>query len=409
MTRNLVLGCLLLAGWRAEATECGAARLEVLHWRGATSAKDAAGKLRAAEKKVASACAPKTVTISALPLGYLSVPPGNLSKATLDIPEESGLTLTTRAGAASGIVFAEAAKLTTPAVHVESTLSPDRQLGEALVVVALGAELTVEEPAPGKGSWHITVDKPPVTLPLSKLRACAAGRDKSIKVTAAACKELLAVVDILPSPSALPERGRARLLGEWQWGWHAGFDLGPDELQAPPRTAPRPAVPMTLELSAPLTGISDGKLLHVNIEDNARDKVAGLAMKIGHGCGDDDEKCETQRFVAEIWFDDAFGVPVLRAPQTPPSPGALTGKVADRLARPLVGQRVQCTSTRGVSVTITDNEGNFRFDGLAGGDAVVVPVGKLPGTIAKGDEKRSIKVAGGETKVPIIYENRILE
>ena len=86
-----VLVAALAAGGVARATECGEARQASAHLRAAIAFEQMAGhkkeaaeaqsKLGAVEKKLKAACAPRKVTIVALPLAYVSLPPGNLSKA----------------------------------------------------------------------------------------------------------------------------------------------------------------------------------------------------------------------------------------------------------------------------------------------------------------------------------------
>src|SRR5262245_2163426 len=134
----------------------------------------------------------------------------------------------------------------------------------------------------------------------------------------------------------------------------------------------------------------------------------GTRFKLVHGgCGEDAE-CEDQRFAVEIWFDRVFGMPFLRSPKSGGA-GRIVGKVTDRLARPIAGQRLLFIGTSQRIITITDERGDYRFDGLSGGDAQVVPVGKSPANIAKGDELRAVKVGVGESKVPVTFINKLLE
>ena len=156
--------------------------------------------------------------------------------------------------------------------------------------------------------------------------------------------------------------------------------------------------------------MTDGKQLVVTLEANAQDKPAGALLKLGHGgCGDDDEKCEQARFDVEVWYDRAFGVPFLRVPPAGAAEGRLTGKVTDRLARPVQNQRVLVTSFGRRVITITDDHGDYRFDALQAGDASVVPVGRVPSNVPKGDETRAAKVGLEALKVPVIFVNKLYE
>ena len=423
MTRPV--GWLISLGWvawatAAQATECGDARLAVAHYKTAAAVEEtlkhaaevftAKTNLKAAEKKLQTACVPKHAQIVALPLGYVSVPPGNLSKITVEPQEGWRPTVTTLAGAQNGLVLADPATLTLPAgMRWETPVSASKSAGEILIAVATDATITVEEPEAGKGSWRIEVKAPPQLWPISKIRACASGKDASLKLPKSACQMLLSV-DPVPQAGALPPRGRALLHGEWQYGWHAVFELGPDELGELPK-APAPArLDLALELTAPLPEISDGKKLQVTLEANQQDRPANATLKLAHGgCADDDEACEKQRFAVEVWFDRVFGVPFLRAPNAAGAVGALTGKVTDRLARPIAGQRVLVTEAQRRAIAITDDTGGYRFDNLMSGDATVVPVGRDPANIPKNDEARSLKVPLTERKVPLIFVNKLWE
>jgi len=396
-------------GGPAMATECGKLRLEAAHWKAAQpTTKDAAGQLRAVEKKLQAACAPVRVSVAAIPLAYVPVPLGNLSRAGLDLPAGPGPTFSTRAGAPAGIVFADSVTLDQPAIHLETELSPNRSVADVLVAIATDVKLTVEEPQAGHGVWKLESAGEPVLMPLSKIRACASGKDKTAKLLAAVCQSLL-VVDPSPGTDAIPERGRAVPLGEWQWGWRATIDLVPDSLGVVPNAKLPVRVPMRFELSAPIPGVSDGKRLDVTLENHARVAPEGLSWKLGHGCGDDDVACEKTRFDGEVWFDRAFGVAFLRAPNTPSKTGSLVGKVTDRLARAIGGQRVVATVGGRRAITITDKDGEFRFEGLPAGETVVVPVGRDPANIAKGDEKRQVLLGTAEVKVPVIFVNKLFE
>ena len=403
---------LLLAGATARAaygTECGKLRVEAAHWKAAqATTKDAASQLRTVEKKLQTACAPTRVTVAAIPLAYVPVPLGNLSRAGLELPAGAGPVFSTRAGATAGIVFADSVTLDQPAIHLETELSPNRAVADVLVAFAVDVKLTIEEPQTGRGVWRLESSGEPMVLPLSKLRACAAGKDKTVKLAPATCQSLL-VVDAAPNSQAIPERGRAVQLGEWQWGWRSTIDLQPDALGELPAAKLPVRVPMHFELSAPIAGISDGKRLEVTLETHARTAPEGLSWKLGHGCGDDDSACEKTRFAGEVWFDRAFGVAFLRAPNPPSKTGSLVGKVTDRLARAIGGQRVVATVGGRRAITITDKDGEFRFEGLPAGETVVVPVGKDPANVAKGDEKRQVMLGTAEVKVPVIFVNKLFE
>jgi hypothetical protein len=411
----------LLASSAASATECGELRLAVAHLKAAAAIEEslhhaapaftARSQLKQAEGKIKSACAPRKANIAALPLGYVSVPPGNLSKITVEPTEAWHLQFTTRAGAKNGLVFAEPATLELPeGLKWETEVSASSAANELLIAVATDAVVTVEEPAPGKGSWRIEAKAKPALVPLSKLRACAGGKgDAGLKLGRAACA-LLAGIDPVAQPGALPDRGRAVPLGEWQFGYRGNLELGAEELSEPPSRVGATRVDLPLELSAPLPGVSDGKQLLVTLEANTQDKPDGALLKLGHGgCGDDDEKCEQARFAVEVWYDRAFGVPFLRVPPPGPLTGALTGKVTDRLARPVTGQRVLVTASGRRVITVTDDHGDFRFDALQAGDASVVPVGKLQSNTPKGDETRAVKVGMEALKVPVIFVNKLYE
>jgi hypothetical protein len=417
------IAALLATAGQAAATECGEARAQLAHLRGAQAiSNQAKALLPAAERKVAATCTPKRATIAALPLGLVPVPQGNLSKVTWRPPEGFALTLSTRAGAPAGLVVKEPAQITVGEVALETTPSATPKAGEALVALARDAELTVEEPAAGSLTWTIALSGAPSTVPLSTLQACAAGKDKSLKLSASTCRAVVDALPLAPTPGARPERRRALRLGEWQYGWGTTLELGPvelglDEAVKSLRGLASPAVPMALELSAPIPGLSDGKRLDVMLEMGQLASPPTVQLKLGHGCGDDDAACEAQRFAVEIWLDLVTGSLFFVPPPTPVAaasgplkPGALVGKVADRLARAIAGQRLLYTGPGGRQiVTISDKQGEFRFIGLSGGEASVVPVGRVPTNILKGDEKRTVVVGLGESKVPIIYVNKLHE
>jgi hypothetical protein len=201
------------------------------------------------------------------------------------------------------------------------------------------------------------------------------------------------------------------LIAEWQYGWDRTLELGDDELgELPEGDGAGPLLELPLELSAPLPGLSDGKVLRVFVEANRQRRPAGAGIKLGNGCGDDDDACEKLRFTTEVWYDRVFGVPFLRKPDELEKPAAAVGKVTDRLARPVGGQRLLLTAAGGRRViTITDERGEYRFDELPGGEATLMPVGKNPSNLAKGTELRRLLLGTSETKVPVTYVNKLWE
>jgi len=86
-----------------------------------------------------------------------------------------------------------------------------------------------------------------------------------------------------------------------------------------------------------------------------------------------------------------------------------TGKVADRLARPMVGQRVMLLESGRKIITISDDIGEYHFIELAGGEATIFPVGKKPTDRPGKEESRKAMVGLGEAKVPILYVTKLLE
>jgi hypothetical protein len=415
--KSLVVAFLLVRAADAAATECGELRTQVARMKAAQTAEEqmkrsagvaeAKKLLREAQGKLDKACAPRKVGITALPLAYWPVPTGNLSKIIFELKETWGLTLTTRAGAAAGVSFDTPAQIEVPeGLKWETELSPNRAALDHLVAIATDAQLTVEEATPGKATWRIEMKAKPLVVPMSKLAGCAGGKHPVQGLTPHACKMLLAV-DPLPHVGSVPERGRAVLHGEWQFGWHAGLDLDASTLGDPPANLPPARLDVALELSAPIPGISDGKLLHVSFEGNKQGKVDGAQLKLGHNCADDDEKCELVRFAAEVWYDRVFGSVFLRAPHG--AGGKLAGKVTDRLARPVGGQRMRMSAGERRIYTITDERGDYRADGVTPGPVAVVPVGKDPANAPRGDETRNVQVGLGETKVPVTFVNKLWE
>jgi hypothetical protein len=402
-------------GGVAAATECGEARIAYAHFKAAAEveqflhhagpAHDARAGLESAEKKMHAACGAKKVSIVALPVGYVSSAPGNASKSTFAPGEAWSLQLTTNAGASNGVVFFEPAALSLPeAVNWESP-----KPGELFVAVASDAQLTVEEPEAGKGTWKIEVKTAPQLIAMSALRQCAAGKgDAGAKLDKASCA-MLVRVDPVASASALPEPGRAVYVGEWQYGWHAGLEVGELEMSQTPTLGPTPRVELPLSLSAAIPSVSDGKKLLIAVQGAGLQKPTGATLKLAHECGNEDEKCQKERFNVQVWFDRAFGVPFVRVRPAGAAKATATGKVADRLAKPMVGQRVMLLEPGRKIVTITDDIGEYHFDNLAGGEATVFPVGKAPIDKPGNQESRKQMIGVGEAKVPILYVTKLFE
>src|SRR5262245_19800366 len=239
---------LLLVGNGAWATECGEARLAQAHFKAAAQieqdqhhsgpAHEARAGLEKADSKVRSACVPHKVKLTALPLGYVALAPGNGSKTTFEPGSDWAVHLSTAAGAANGIVFNDPPELSLPAGLKWET--PENAKGpELYIAVGTDAQLTVEEPEAGKGTWKIEVEKTAL-LPMTAIRACAGGKgDGGAKLDKATCA-MLAHIDPLAGPNALPEPGRAAYVGEWQYGWKAGLEVGELEMSETP-TAGTPA------------------------------------------------------------------------------------------------------------------------------------------------------------------------
>jgi hypothetical protein len=404
----------------ARATECGEARQAVAHFKHAASveeslhhskeAHEAHSGLATAEHKLQSACQPHRVSIAALPLGFVTGAPGNASKTTVDPPPAWQLVVTTRAGAGSGIVFAEPAELEAPGGMHWETAPNAKATAETLLAVATDAQLIVEEPEAGQGTWKIELKNKPQLVPVGQVRACAGGKgDAGVKLDKASC-QMLARVD--PTASGLPERGRAVLVGEWQYGWHSTIETGDLEMSEAPSGGPPPRVDLTLTLSAPVPGVSDGKRLDVTVEANKQNRPAGTNFRLAHTCADEDDACQKQRLAVEVWFDRAFGLPYLRVPPSAVAQGKAMGKVADRLARPMVGQRVMVMEGARKIITMSDDVGEYHFGGLSAGPVTVFAVGKKPTDKPGGpggDESRKVSIGVAETKVPILYVNKLFE
>jgi hypothetical protein len=418
----LGFGLTLGASSVACATECGELTAVAQHLRAAAKvtssplAKEAQSQLQAVEPKRQAACAPTTVTISALPLGYLPVPAGNLSKASIDLPQASPLVLTTQAGDEGGLVFDEPATLTLPGpVHLESQLQADTRPGDLQVAVALGARLTVDEFQPGRGRWKIAVPKAPQAVTLSALESCAEGKDRPLGLSKGACEGILVSLP-RTRPPAVAARGRGLVLGEWQYGWGATIDLGEPEQALSEesaselrQSAPPTRVPLRLELSGPIPGVAEDRVLRVILEE-AHTRTAAT-FKLGHSCGEEDAACQDRRTGMQLEWDRAFGVPLLRqVPALPGRPSVLLGKITDRLARPIEGQRVAVTlPNRRVVTTVTDREGEYRLVGLPAGELLVSVVGRERAPRQKGDEPKRIVAGLGETKASVIFISKAVE
>jgi hypothetical protein len=89
--------------------------------------------------------------------------------------------------------------------------------------------------------------------------------------------------------------------------------------------------------------------------------------------------------------------------------GGAAGKVADRLARPIVGQRVQLVQGNRRVVTISDDLGEYQFIEQSGGEATIFPVGKKPTDRPGKEETRKAMIGMGVAKVPILYVTKLFE
>jgi hypothetical protein len=115
------------------------------------------------------------------------------------------------------------------------------------------------------------------------------------------------------------------------------------------------------------------------------------------------------RHSVAVWYDRAFGVPFVRARPEGAAKASVTGKVADRLARPMVGQRVMLLQSGRKIITISDDLGEYHFVDLAGGEATIFPVGKKPTDRPGKEESRKVMVGLGEAKAPILYVTKLFE
>jgi hypothetical protein len=390
---------LILAGAAtARATECGELRLEQARLSAAATvenslastiadatkakhqaaAKEASAQLKTVEKKLAAACAPRKATIAALPLGYLSTGPGNASRVSVEPGEKWGLSLTTLAGAGAGITFQDAAIVSAPAGarwEIDSKVAGEAN-GLALIV-ATDAQLTVEEPVAGRGAWRIELGKgAPLIVPYAKVKSCASASGATdvggARLSGASCQMLLRAAP-LDGKDAVPERGRAVLLGEWQYGDRVGFEIGDEIAEVAPPPGPAPRVDLVLELSAPIPGISDGKKLLVTAGANRKSGAQGAMVKLAAECGDD-SACQDRWHDVEVWYDRAFAVPQVRV--RPTGSGRVTGAILDRLGKLVAGQRVLAQVGDRKVITMADPDSKFRFDGLPAGEVTVTPIAR---------------------------------
>lgn len=414
----LLLVGLLAGGKAAQATECGTARRQVEQLKAAIAVDESArrgkevaaarAKLQSLQATVDRTCTTKRATIIALPLGYVTLPEGNASKSEITYSENWEITLTTQAGARHGIAFNTPATVTSAwgtkiTADEKSGLKP----GETLVAVALGASLVVEEPRPGEGTWKIALAAPPTLIPATKLRACADGKLKLEKLTPFSCEVALSAYP-LPFPDSVPGRGRAVYVGEWQYGWQAGHVLVTETMGGFAESKDPVRFDLELELDQPLGAITTGlKRLPVTIEGNRQASTDGVTITLGHTCNDD-EACEKKHFAAEIWWDRVFAMPILRQPQSVDL--VASGKVTDRLAKPIAGQRLLLEGKGRRIITSTNKDGEYRFTALGGGEYTLYPVGKSPTNLLKGgEEKRTVQIGFAEAKLPVLFLNRLHE
>ncbi|MSP62980.1 MAG: carboxypeptidase regulatory-like domain-containing protein [Myxococcales bacterium] len=432
--RNLLGGAAVLAlalgpSGVALATECGDLRTQAAGWRAAltveeqlsstladatkakhqSAAKEAATALKLIEKKLSAACAPRRVSIAALPLGYVAVPPGNGSRSWIEPGDRFGIALTTLAGAKGGLVFNDALTVSVPAGGRWESEAKGPSDSELELMVAIDAQLTVEEPAAGVGSWRIDLKGAPLLVPLGKVKACAAsdGGDVGGARLAASTCQMLLKVDPLGSATALPERGRASLFGEWQYGDGAGFEIG-DELADVPASGAPPRLDLLLDLSAAIPGVSDGKRLAVSLGLNRKTSAAGTVMKLTHECAGD-AACEEQWFTVSIWFDRIFAVPFVQRRFHSGTPVKVIGRITDRLGKPMGGQRVMATGEGRRVFAITDSEGKYHFEWLPSGELSLAAVGKKLGAKTRSEYVRPFSLGLVTGTAPKILVDRLLE
>ena len=421
----LAVGVGLLGAPSAWATECGEARLQAAQLKAALTVEEggrepseAAAKARraaglkdlrtviaAADKRLAQTCAPLRTTIAALPLAYVTLPPGAASSTVIEPGERWALTLTTQAGAGAGIVFADPILVTLPpGSRFEAVARADEEVGGAWVLIAVDAVLTVEEPAPGRGSMRIELKGAPVLAPLARLRACADGGGG--KLPASTCRLLTQVV---PSTAVdgLPERGRATLLGEWQYGDRISLEIGP-ELGELPVGGPPPRLDLVLDLAAPLPGISDGNRLSLSAAANRQAGLEGGRFKLSQGCPADGG-CPDSWMATELWFDRVFAVPFHRRRTLPAAMPRVSGAITDRLGAIIPGQRVLAERGDRRVYTLTDADGRYRVEGLGHGESSVAAVGKKLTVKPRIDYVRRFSTGLAPPVVPTLLMDRRFE
>lgn len=417
MTRagSLLVPLLLLSASSARATECGELKLQATYLKAAVGAeetlrnaskvKELTAALKSLERRVASACAPKRVGISALPLGYLPVPPGNSSRVTFD-PGESWQLVMTAHGLRGGLTLGEPALVQLPAGMHWEVDGKVGKAGDIMIAVATNAQLVIEETSLGKGSWRVEVRGQPTLVSLAQIRGCAEG--SSIAGLSPAACAVLARIDPLGGGGALPERGRALLVGEWQYGGPIAIDLGDEELTGMVTGGPPPRLDMPLELTSPIDGITEGRQLMVTFEGNRQNAGGGAGFRLANDCGDD-AACAKQRFAVEIWYDRIFGVPFIRTPPRVPYSASIVGRIANRLERPIGGQRMMATAGGRSAITLTDRDGSYRFDGLFPGEVSIFPVARKLGEKPRADQTRTLTAGAAETKATVLYIDRFFE
>src|SRR5262249_20787575 len=147
----------------------------------------------------------------------------------------------------------------------------------------------------------------------------------------------------------------------------------------------------------------------VALQNNGQLKPMGAVFKLAQECGNDDEACQKVRHSVTVWYDRAFGVPFLRLRPVGAAKASATGKVADRLAKPMISQRLMLIQPGRKIVTISDDLGEYHFIDLSGGEATIFPVGKKPTDRPGKEESRKAMVGVGEAKVPILYVTKLFE
>ncbi len=413
--RRPALILMALVAARAAASECGDWRRRTERLQAVAAAegrlghdkqaKEAAAELRVAEKKTQAACAPRKVGVLALPLGVLAPAPGAGSRASFDPGPDWGLQLTTLAGAPGGVTFSEVATVTAPPGRLDLDAKAAEDLGGAAVVVATDAQLTVEEPAPGRGAWRIETHGKPLVVGVDKLRACAAASSPAdvggARLPPSSCAMLLHAFP-LASPQAVPERGRAALLGEWQYGDRVAFEIADELAEVPSAGLPAPRLDLALDLAAAIPGVADGKKLVVSVVGNRR--TGGGALRLAEECGDDG--CPEKWHDVEIWWDRAFAQPFVR--RRPTESNKATGVVLDRLGKTVAGQRLAAFTGERRVITMTDADSKWRIDGVVG-EVSFVPVGKSLTARPNRQLGQTAWIGGAGGAVPKLFIDRLFE